>query len=465
MASCLQSFMPNSCLPQHADLANSRTLHVSDSGTAHLPVGVNHYIYDQFTTNLPRMNRREFLKTNTLAVGGISTVSARIMAAGKTDFDFIVLGVGSMGSSTCYHLASRGYKVLGLEQFGLVHENGSHGGQSRLIRKAYFEHPDYIPLLERAYSNWTDIEKRSGRRIYHETGIFYAAPKGHNLLTTVRKSAAAYNLQLENLDLKTTGERYPQFTLSENFDSLIEPVAGFVVPSEAISAYTVEARKFKADIRTGVKVQRWEKIGSGVKVYTDKGAFTCRKLIITAGAWADRFIPGIKDKLKVTRQVLAWVKPAKTEAFSLGRFPCWIMADEGMPSTFYGFPMLPEDLFGKPHGLKLAYHVAGVPSDPDHVNRVVTSADLEAIEQFLRRRIPGGFTSVVDTKTCLYSYSPDENFIVDNLPGFEDSVCIAWGFSGHGFKFASVIGEILADLALDGKTKLPIGFLNARRFG
>lgn len=385
-------------------------------------------------------------------------------ATSKTSFDAIVIGVGSMGSSACYFLSKRGYKVLGLEQFDISHGLGSHAGQSRIIRKAYFEHSDYIPLLNRAYKNWKDLENETGAEIYFRTGLVYFGKPHHSIMKRVQESAALYNIQLEKLNAVVTAQRFPPFKIPLGFEILFEPGAGFLTPEKIIVLYTKQAMKNGAEIHTGEKLIQWKKDGNGVKVITDKNKYSCNKLIITAGAWAGKMIPGMNDRINVTRQFVAWVKPRDPEQLSFGNFPCWMIADDAKPGVYYGFPILPIDKFGPPAGLKLAHHFPSAVTDPDHADRQVTRADEENLEYVLNKYLPGVFDSFLSSKICLYANSPDENFIIDRLPGYEDRVTIACGFSGHGFKFASVVGETLADLAIEGTTKQPIEFLNARRF-
>lgn len=361
-----------------------------------------------------------------------------------------------MGSSTCYQLAKRGMRVLGLEQFNTPHEWGSHAGDTRIIRKAYFEHPDYIPLLIRSYENFKEISERSGKQLYHQTGLFYAAPQGHELLENIKHAAALYGIPL-------MPGPHPAFTLPEGFEGLFEPEAGFVEPENTIRAFVSEARKLGADIHEGERLLNW-KINDGlVNVYTNKAEYGCKKLVITAGAWSAKTIPGIQEKLKVTRQVLVWVKPSQPEQFSETRFPCWVINNGSSSGSYYGFPIIPE----RPGALKIAHHWPDLQTDPDQVDRVVHARDTDHLIQFIGQCIPSVHISdpeAMETKVCLYSNSPDEHFVIDNLPGMEAYVSVAWGFSGHGFKFAPVVGEVLADLAMYHKTELPIGFLNAGRF-
>ena len=380
------------------------------------------------------------------------------------NFDVIVLGVGSMGSSTCYYLASRGYRVLGLEQFDIPHDQGSHAGQSRIIRKAYFEHPDYVPLLERAYENWREIENRSGSQIYFSTGLLYAGKSSDTLIKGVRESAEKYNVKVESLSNSETKDRFPQFQIPEGYEILFEPDAGFVTPERAVLLYVAQAIQAGAHIRTKEKAISWKKTGESITVITSKETYTCKKLIITAGPWASQLIPGFSKHLKVTRQAIAWVNPKESKLFELGKFPCWLIDDHTQHGMYYGFPILPVGKFGAPIGLKVALHYPGQVSDPDAVNRVPSKDDEETLIEAIHKFLPDGYSSMHVMKTCLYTNTPDENFVLDYLPGYDQQVAIAAGFSGHGFKFVSVVGEIMADLAMKGKTELPIGFLNAQRF-
>ncbi|HRG79376.1 MAG TPA: N-methyl-L-tryptophan oxidase, partial [Cyclobacteriaceae bacterium] len=376
----------------------------------------------------------------------------------------IVLGVGSMGSSTCYYLASRGYRVLGLEQFDIPHDHGSHAGQSRIIRKAYFEHPDYVPLLERAYENWKEIEGNTDSQIYFPTGLLYAGKPEEVLIKGVRESAEKYKLNVESLSKSDTKHRFPQFQIPEGYEVLFEPDAGFVTPERAILLFAEQAIRKSAQIHTKEKTTSWKKEGDLITVITDKSTYTCKKLIITAGAWAGSVIPGFSSQLKVTRQVIAWVNPKERKPFELGQFPCWMIDDHTQQGMYYGFPVLPVAKFGAPIGLKVALHHPGLVSNPDAVNRIPSKEDENHLVEALDKYLPQGYETTHVLKTCLYTNTPDENFILDFLPGYDQQVAIAAGFSGHGFKFVSVVGEIMADLSMKGKTHLPIDFLNAKRF-
>ncbi len=384
--------------------------------------------------------------------------------SGERNFDVIVLGVGSMGSATCFQLAQRGHKVLGLEQFDIPHELGSHSGQSRIIRKAYAELPDYVPLLERAYQNWKALEDQTGSQVYFRTGLVYFSKPSQPLMKGVHESADKYKIRVNSLTSAETSKKYPQFNIPADYEKLEEPDAGFVTPERSILLFTEQALQRGAAIHTKEKVLEWKRADGNISVRTDKALYTCKRLVITAGPWAGKMIPGMTANLKVTRQMTAWVKPKKWEDFLLGRFPCWVLEDDKKPGSFYGFPVLPVVKFGGPVGLKLAHHFHGKVSDPDSINRIPTAEDEADLVDVLNKFMPQGYAATLVMKTCMYTNTPDENFVLDFLPGYDKDVVIATGFSGHGFKFASVVGEIMADLSMNGKTSLPIGFLNASRF-
>ena len=422
------------------------------------------------------MKRRDFLH-NSLGLSVLGT--APIIAAAQQDvtqqiqksnadmqtkFDVIVMGVGSMGSATCYYLAQQGVKVLGLEQFDIPHEMGSHAGQSRIIRKAYFEHPDYVPLLEKAYQNWQHLETVSGANVYTKTGLLYFGKPDHPLMTGVHNSADKYLIKVNKMNNAEAKKMHPQFDIPDDYEKLIEPDAGFVTPERAILLYTQLALQHGAIIKTKEKIGTWKHRTDGVTVTTNSGTYTANKLIITAGPWAGKMIPGLSSKLTVTRQMIAWVKPKNWKLFELGKMACWTIADEATPGIFYGFPILPVEKFGGPIGLKLAHHYHGPISDPDTIDRVPNAKDESILSYVLNKFMPEGYESTHVIKTCMYTNTPDENFILDFVPGYDKDVIVATGFSGHGYKFASIVGEIMCDLAIKGNTSQPIGFLNAKRF-
>ena len=375
-------------------------------------------------------------------------------------YDVIVAGVGSMGAAACDHLARRGLRVLGLEQFRIPHSRGSHHGHSRMIRQSYFEHPDYVPLLKRAYQLWEALEAESEREIFHQAGGLYLGPPEAEILEGSRVAAEAHNLPHERLDHDALRERFPMFRLPGDFHGFYEDRAGLLIPESAIAAHAASARKLGADLREQTRLVDWQADASGVTVSTEQETFRANHLVMTAGAWTGQVVEGLGINLQVTRQLLAWFEPRHSEHFRLGKFPCWFLESHS-PFGHYGFPMLDT---GQP-GFKVALHQPGEPIDPDRLpdHRGPSADEIEGMRDFLETYLPDAAGPLIATAQCLYTNSPDSHFIIDRHPEFEN-VSLACGFSGHGFKFASVVGEILADLASQGHTDLPADFLGLARF-
>lgn len=378
-------------------------------------------------------------------------------------YDVIVIGVGSMGSAACYELSKRGLKVLGLEQFDIVHELGSHAGQSRINRKAYFEHPDYVPLLLEAYNVWAEIEKLAGEQLYWETGIAYFAPRDNEIIRGVKQAAALHNIPLESLTPHEVQSRWPLFSIPEEFECLFEPESGFITPEKAIRSMVDLAKRQGAEIKTNVSVSEIRETGAGVEVSTTNETFKVARVIVTAGAYTSQLID-IPAPLKVTRQLLAWTETIPNVHADLGKMPCWMIAENERPGLFYGFPQL-SDSFNGPSGLKIAYHKSGDVMDDPKSEEFDSSQENEILTGILDSYLPKAKTRIASFKQCRYTYSPDEHFILDFMPQFSEKVIVVAGFSGHGFKFAPVIAKAIADLTISGQTDLPVDFLRLSRFG
>ncbi|MEQ8478041.1 N-methyl-L-tryptophan oxidase [Fulvivirga sp.] len=376
-------------------------------------------------------------------------------------YDVIVIGVGSMGSATCEQLASRGAKVLGIEQFGISHENGSHTGQSRIIRKAYFEHSDYVPLLHKSYEGWRALEKATSIQFYWQTGLSYFGPEHDEMLQSVQKSADLYNLKIEHKEYDQYTKLWPQFSVPKDYQCIFEPEAGFVTPERGIKTYTEFAKQKGAEIHINEQVLHWESHSNFVTVTTNLRTYQASRIIFTSGAFTDQLL-ALKVKLKVTRQYLGWVNPNNNLKYNVGNMPCWLMTDEGKEGAFYGFPQMPE-VVGGPQGMKFGYHHPGEIFDEVEDKEILVKEEAR-LNEFLRQYFTKVNRKIETIKSCKYTYTPDEHFIVDLLPDMSERVVIACGFSGHGFKFSPVIGEALADLALEGGSDLPIGFLGLGRF-
>ncbi len=368
-------------------------------------------------------------------------------------YDVVVVGVGGMGSAALYHLARRGKRVLGLERFDLLHEQGSSHGLTRIIRLAYFEHPDYVPLLRRAYELWRELESEAGEQLLHVTGIVEG---GERILDGVLHSCAEHDLQHEVLDGAEVARRFPAFRLPADMKVVYQPDGGFVVPERCIVAHVEGALARGAVLRAREQVLEWEEREGGVRVRTDRGTVEAERLVLTAGAWSDDVARLPAGSVRAVRQVLAWFQPTRPELFQPNRLPVFnLVLDD---DHFYGFPA-----YGIP-GVKLGrYERQGESGAPDAISREPTVDDEVRLREFAERYLPEGAGPTVALKTCLFELSRDEHFLIDRHPDAPAAV-VGAGFSGHGYKFCSVVGEILADLALDGETRHDIGLFRLDRF-
>jgi sarcosine oxidase len=368
-------------------------------------------------------------------------------------YDVVVVGVGGMGSAALYHLARRGTRVLGLERFDIPHEHGSSHGLTRIIRLAYFEHSSYVPLMRRAYELWRELEAGAGEAILRITGIVEG---GERIFDGALRSCHAHDLPHEVLDGQEVEERFPAYRLPHEMPFLFQPDGGFVVPERCVVAHVEGALRRGAVVRARERVLEWDETPNGVRVRTDRGVVEADRLVLTAGAWSQEVARLPEGLVRGVRQALGWLQPTRPELFEPAAFPVFNLAlgDE----HFYGFPA-----YGIP-GFKLGrYDHFGEGGDPDEISREPTLEDEAPLRAFAERYFPDGAGPTIALKTCLFEPSPDEHFLIDRHPE-TDSAVLAAGFSGHGFKFCSVVGEILADLALDGDTKHDIGFLRLSRF-
>jgi len=378
-------------------------------------------------------------------------------------YDVIVVGIGSMGASTCYSLAKRGFNVLGLEQFKIVHEKGSHAGQTRILRKAYFEHANYVPLLETSYKLWEELEQKTGQKLFHKTGLFYAGPKQHELLEGVKLSAKKYNIVLKTLNKKECLAQFPTFKFKENYEYLFEPNAGYVEPEKVISIYVELAKSKGAVLLENELVESWNEANNLITVKTKNNTFIAQKIIFTSGGFTQKLLPYKSHKLIPRRQITCWFEPKIPLSFTNENFPCFIYTTSKVPGSFYGFPMVSAGRDSDKMGVKVGYHFPGESIDPYNLNDFESEKHSKLIKEFMQDFIPDGYKSSFATKACIYTYSEDDHFIIENHKTYKN-VSVACGFSGHGFKFTPLVGEILADLCIDGKTNHPIGFLSSDRF-
>lgn len=368
----------------------------------------------------------------------------------STRFDVIVLGIGAMGSATAWRLAARGAKVLGLEQFFVGHALGSSHGESRLIRQAYFEHPNYVPLLRTAYNLWHELERETGRSLFHQNGVVIFGPKDGVIMQGVRHSSKVHGVKIVEYSAEKAATAFSAYRPSPGHEALLEPGAGYLEVEACVIAQAEAARAHGAIIREQEAVTAIVPIPGGMRVSTDSGTYEATRLVVTAGAWSGRFLDSIKPQLKVHRVPLVWFAAEPRYSVRTG-LPCFgFELPEGF---FYGVPAISD------RGVKMGLHIPGtLVTNPATIDRSLTADDLKPLVDFIGHHLPGVTPVPLHHAICMYTMSPDEHFILDS----KGSVTYAAGFSGHGFKFAPVIGDALADLALDGSTSLPIEFLRPR---
>ncbi|UHQ98260.1 N-methyl-L-tryptophan oxidase (plasmid) [Natrinema zhouii] len=362
-----------------------------------------------------------------------------------------------MGSAATYHLSKQGYDVLGLEQFDIPHSKGSSHGVTRIIRKAYFEDLGYVPLLDHAYDLWKDLEEEYGQQLLFEKGSIAAGRAESEDYKNALLACEQYDLPYEILSSAELSERYPAWNLPDDYKALFQPDGGYLDSDRCLIAHVQQAQEHGATIKAREKVIDWRSTSKGIKVETNKSEYTADRLVITAGAWISDLVNELQSTTSVERQVLTWLQPTEPENFDPSNFPVFtITVDEGQ---FYGFPeyKVPGFKFGKHHHEEELV-------DPNEENwREPTLADEQTLRNFAERYLPTGAGSTLALRTCMYTNSPDENFIIDTHPD-NDDVVIATGFSGHGYKFCSVVGEVIADLVDTKKTEHPIGQFSNSRF-
>jgi sarcosine oxidase len=371
-------------------------------------------------------------------------------------FDVIVVGIGAMGSAACFHLARRGQRVLGLERFDIPHAMGSSHGVNRIIRLAYYEDPSYVPLLRRAYALWRELERGFGEQLLYITGSIDASEADSWVFQRSLESCELHGLPHEVLTSAQLRERFPAYHLPDGHLALLQPEGGFVASERAIVAHVDGAIEAGAEIHGREQVRSWELTGGGVRVETERGIYEAERLVLSAGAWMGELTPHLTPLLTPERQVLAWFQPTAPALFRPDVFPVFNLAHG--EDRYYGFPV-----FGIP-GFKFGrYHHRHEQIDPETMQREPDAEDEAILREASLRYFPASAGPVMSLKSCIFTNTPDEHFILDTLPG-DERVVIASPCSGHGYKFASVMGEIIADLATAGQTAHDIALFRLDRF-
>jgi sarcosine oxidase len=373
------------------------------------------------------------------------------------DFDVIIAGLGAMGSAAAYHLAARGRRVLGLDRFQPPHTFGSSHGQTRIIREAYFEHPLYVPLIQRAYELWEKLEQESGRKLLQQTGGVMIGPRNGVLVRGAVQSAREHRLAHEIFSAPELYQAFPAFAPSGDMVGVWEPRAGILFPELAVQTHLEMAAKRGATLRFHEPVMKWEPDGKGVRVITATGTCRAERLLLSAGAWINSLLPDLSLPLHVERQVLYWFEPrADADPFQPDRCPISIW-EYAPHQFFYTFPNLGD-------GVKVALHHRGETTTADTVRREVSAEEVQTMRKLLRRFLPGADGALRSTAVCVYTNTPDEHFLLDTHPE-HPAVFIASPCSGHGFKFASVIGEIAAARLENQPVPFDLSLFQGQRLG
>lgn len=371
-------------------------------------------------------------------------------------FDTVVVGIGGMGSAALWQLARRGHKVLGLERFDLGHGMGSSHGFNRIIRLAYFEHPSYVPLLRRAYELWRETETLSGEKLLYVTGGLDAGLEDGRVVRGSLAACKAHDLPHEVLTGKDIARRFPGYRVPAHYAAVYQPDAGFVASERAILTHAALAIAAGAEIHGREKVLALEPMQGRVVVVTDRARYEAGSVVLSAGAWVSDLVPALRSTAVPERQVLGWFQPRKPALFTPDVFPVSNLLTEF--GHYYQFP-----IWGLP-GFKIGlYHHLREHGHPDELSREPTAADEEALRKALRTIFPDADGPALRLAVCLFTNTPDEHFLIDALPGHPEIV-LASPCSGHGFKFASVIGEVLADLAATGTSRMDLSLFAYARF-
>jgi sarcosine oxidase len=377
----------------------------------------------------------------------------------STHADVIIVGLGGMGSAAAYQLARRGRRVIGFERHAPAHSQGSSHGKSRIIRQAYFEDPAYVPLLLRAYELWAQIERDSGEHLLTITGGLMIGPPDSRTVAGALRSAREYNLEHELLDAGDLRRRFPPLRPAPGTVALYERKAGFLHPEDSVAAHLRAAERLGAELRFEEPALEWEIAPGRVRVTTARGSYEAERLVVSPGPWAPQLLADLELPLVVERNVLCWFEPRGGRTpFLPDRFPIYIWEVDDS-TQFYGFPAQE----GPPGGVKVALFRSGTHCTPETIVRAVEPEEVVPLRRCLAEYIPDLDGPLVDAVTCMYTTTPDEHFLIGLHPRHPE-VMVASPCSGHGYKFASVVGEILADLATEGTTRHPIGLFDIGRF-
>jgi sarcosine oxidase len=371
-------------------------------------------------------------------------------------YDVAVIGLGAMGSAALYAVARRGLRVIGFDRLQPAHRRSSSFGESRVIRLAYFEHPSYVPLLREAYQRWRDLEAASGQRLMAITGVIEAGYPGAPLVEGSRRSSIEHGLPHERLTAAEANARFPAFDLPAEWDVVFQPDAGALLPERAIGLFVAGAEALGAEARLNTRVLAVEPVADRVEIILEGGErVEAASAVVSAGAWIGELMSDVAAKMRLTRQPLMWFQPLEPDLVRPDRMPVFFFQTQ--EDLVYGLP----NVCGT--GVKAASHLSGGDLvSADAARAEVSANEAEHLHGLIRRYVPAAAGALVNTSLCIYTRSPDEHFVVGLHPKAPQLV-IASPCSGHGFKFASVMGEIIADLAQDRRTDRPIDLFKPER--
>jgi sarcosine oxidase len=354
-----------------------------------------------------------------------------------------------MGSAAAYHLAKRGVRVLGLDRFRPPHAFGSSHGQTRIIREAYFEHPAYVPLVQRAYVLWEELSRAAGIQLFFQTGGLMIGDPQSAVAAGARLSAETHRLPFEILSAEDIQRRFSALRPADHMIGILEPRAGILFPEKCIAAHLDQAAG--AQLNYDEQVVSWKSQGPDLQVVTDKDTYACANLVLSAGSWLKQLVPELP--LAIERQILFWFAPVRPELFRPHRCPIHLW-EHSPGKYFYGFPDLG-------NGVKVAGHHEGEITDPDEINRTVSRAEVAAMQRLAIPFLPTLTGPCLDSVVCMYTNTPDSHFLIDRHPSHPQILLVS-PCSGHGFKFSAAIGEVVADLLTTNRSHFDLSLFRFR---